>query len=118
MSEGERRRGDDSTEPDAPKPSFFATPTVDVPSESRSLFCATLGPVERGTGDQSGIALNLPDSQGALLVAQGIATPGVFYAGIGASCDLLPGFTYSGVWVDHVGHVVPGVTVYPYYVAS
>ena len=39
--------------------------------------------------------------------------PANFYQGIGASCDLLPGFTYSGVWVDHVGDVVPGVAVYP-----
>jgi len=58
-------------------------------------------------------SLNLPDSQGALLVEQGLATPAIFYEGIGASCDLLPGFTFSGTWVDHVGDVVTGVAVYP-----
>ncbi len=45
-------------------------------------------------------------------------TPGIFYAGVGVSCDLLPGFTFSGLWVDHVGEVVPGVAVYPYYVPA
>jgi hypothetical protein len=37
---------------------------------------------------------------------------------MGASCDVLPGYTYSGTWVDHVGNVVPGVAVYPLYVAG
>jgi len=63
-------------------------------------------------------SLNLPDSQGALLVEQGLATPAIFYEGIGASCDLLPGFTFSGTWVDHVGDVVTGVAVYPYFVPA
>ena len=89
--------------------------TVEAPSESRSLYCSTSGPVARGNAEGSGIALNLPESQGALLVAKGLATPGIFYAGYGVSCDLLPGFSYSGFWVDHVGDVVPGVAVYPYY---
>jgi hypothetical protein len=92
--------------------------TVDVPSESRSLYCSTNGPVERGNAEGSGFALDLPESQGALLVEKGLATPGIFYAGIGVSCDLLPGFTYSGVWVDHVGDVAPGVAVYPYYIPT
>ena len=45
-------------------------------------------------------------------------TPGVYYAGIGVSCDLLPGFTYSGFWVNNVGDAAPGVAVYPYYVPT
>ena len=52
------------------------------------------------------------------LVEQGLANPGIFYAGVGVSCDLLPGFTYSGLWVDHVGNVAPGDAVYPYYVPA
>ena len=51
-------------------------------------------------------------------MANGLATPGIFYAGYGVSCDLLPGFSYSEFWVDHVGDVVPGVAVYPYYVPT
>jgi hypothetical protein len=91
------------------------TPTAQVipsgpppapPAESRSLFCSTKGSA----------ALDLPDSEGALLVGQGLATPAIFYAGVGVSCELLPGFTYAGYWVDHVGDQVPGVAVYPYYV--
>ena len=65
-----------------------------------------------------GIALNLLDSQGALLVEMGLAEPANFYQGIGASCDALPGFKYSGLWVDHVGEVVPGVAVYPLFVTE
>jgi hypothetical protein len=91
---------------------------VQAPSASRSLYCSTAGPADRRNADGSGVALNLPDSQGALLVEKGIATPGIFYAGLGVSCDQLPGFTYAGVWVDHVGEVVPGVAVYPYYVPT
>jgi hypothetical protein len=49
-----------------------------------------------------GIALNLTETQGELMVEMGLVKPANFYQGIGASCDLLPGFTYSGVWVDHV----------------
>ena len=96
----------------------FPTVTVQAPPESRSLYCSTNGPQERGNAVGSGVALDLPDSQGALLVEKGLATPGIFYAGIGVSCDVLPGFTYAGVWVDHVGEVVPGVAVYPYYVPT
>jgi hypothetical protein len=96
----------------------FPPVTFEAPSESRSLYCSTKGPVERGNAEGAGVALNLPDSQGALLVDEGLATPAIFYAGIGVSCDLLPGFTSAGVWVDHVGEVVPGVAVYPYYVPT
>ena len=106
----------DDSQPTAEDP--FLTVTVQAPSESRSLYCSTNGPAERGNADGSGVALNLPDSQGALLVEKGLATPGIFYAGIGVSCDLLPRFTYAGVWVDHVGEVVSGVAVYPYYVPT
>jgi hypothetical protein len=82
--------------------------TVETPSESRSLYCS----------DGSGVALNLYDSQGALLVAKGLATPAIFYSGVGVSCDVLPGFRYSGSWVDHVGNVVQGVAVYPLFVPT
>jgi hypothetical protein len=111
---------DDSSPKNDPKhaanehSSSVATPAP----ESRSIYCSTTGLVERPNDEQAGIALNLPDSQGALLVAKGLATPGIYYEGIGVSCDVLPGFTYSGVWVDHVGDVVPGVAVYPYYVPA
>jgi hypothetical protein len=106
---------------DEPAPTQQAiafTPPAAPPSESRSLFCATKGWADRGNGDAPGVALNLPDGQGALLVAQGLATPAIFYAGVGVSCDLRPGFGYAGYWVDHVGDVVPGVAVYPYYVPN
>jgi hypothetical protein len=89
-----------------------------VPQESRSLYCSTNGPAFRANGDGMGIALNLPDTQGALLVELGLARPANFYQGVGASCDLLPGFTDSGAWVDHVGEVVPGVAVYPLFVPA
>jgi hypothetical protein len=65
-----------------------------------------------------GIALNLPDTQGALMVQLGLVRAANFYEGIGASCDLLPGFKDSGLWVDHVGDVVPGVAVYPLFVTA
>ena len=86
--------------------------------ESRTVFCSTTGPAFRANGDGMGIALNLFTSQGALLVELGLVTPAIFYEGVGASCDLLPGFAYSGTWVDNVGNVVPGVAVYPYYVPA
>ena len=107
---------EDEGEPAAVSPS--PPDMVEAPSESRSLYCSTKGPVERGNSEGAGVALNLADSQGTLLVEKGLATPAIFYAGIGVSCDLLPGFTYAGVWVDHVGAVVPGVAVYPYYVPT
>ena len=97
-----------------------AGPSVEayVPQESRALYCSTNGPAFRANGDGMGIALNLPDTQGAFLVELGLARPANFYQGVGASCDLLPGFTDSGVWVDHVGEVVPGVAVYPLFVPA
>ena len=92
--------------------------TAASPSGPRSLYCSTKGPVNRGDGEGPGIALNLHDSQGAFLVEQGLVTPAIFYAGVGVSCDHLPGFVYSGLWVDHVGDVVEGIAVYPYYVPA
>jgi len=89
-----------------------------VAPESRSLYCSTNGPAYRANGEGMGIALNLPDTQGALMVQLGLARPASFYQGIGASCDLLPGFKDSGLWVDHVGDVVPGVAVYPLFVTA
>ena len=89
-----------------------------VPQESRSVYCSTNGPAHRANGDGMGIALNLLDSQGALMVEMGLVMPANFYQGIGASCDQLPGFKNSGVWVDHVGDVVPGVAVYPLFVTG
>ena len=65
-----------------------------------------------------GIALNLPDSVGALMVQLGLVKPATFYLGIGATCEQLPGFKDSGLWVDHVGDVVPGVAVYPLFVTA
>ena len=89
-----------------------------VPQESRSIYCTTNGPAHRANGDGMGISLNLLDSQGALMVEMGLVTPANFYQGIGASCDVLAGFKYSGLWVDHMGDVVPGVAVYPLFVAA
>ena len=107
--------GDDG--PQAPELGL-STAAFDPPSESRAVYCSTKGPVDRGDPQGAGVALNLPMSEGALLVEQGLANPGIFYAGVGVSCDLLPGFTYSGLWVDHVGNVAPGDAVYPYYVPA
>jgi hypothetical protein len=110
-SAGDSTAEEHPSAPTEPRPSS-------VPEESRSLYCSTHGQVDRGGADGSGVALDLPDSQGALLVERGLATPAIFYAGVGVSCDVLPGYTYAGFWVDHVGDVVPGVAVYPYYVAT
>ena len=52
------------------------------------------------------------------MVEMGLVRRANFYEGIGASCDSLAGFTYAGVWVDHVGNVVPGVAVYPLFVTE
>jgi hypothetical protein len=65
-----------------------------------------------------GVALNLTDSQGERMVALGLVTPARFYEGLGATCDVLPGYTYGGYWVDHMGVAVPGVAVYPLYVVG
>jgi hypothetical protein len=89
-----------------------------VPQESRTLFCSTHGPAYRAHGEGMGIALNLPDSQGALMIQLGLVKPATFYQGIGATCDQLPGYKDSGLWVDHVGDVVPGVAVYPLFVTA
>lgn len=48
------------------------------PSETRSLYCSTKGPVDRGNGERPGIALDLPENQGVFLVERGLATPAVF----------------------------------------
>jgi len=105
--------GSEHSSPELPSATASAPP-----AESRTLYCSTKGPVERGNGELPGIALNLPESEGALLVEKGLATPASFYAGFGVSCDVLPGFVFSGVWVDHVGDMGPGVGVYPYYVPA
>jgi len=115
QGEDEEETGDDGLE--APELGL-ATAAFDPPSESRALFCSTKGPVDRADPEGAGVALDLPMSEGARLVEQGLANPGIFYAGVGVSCDLLPGFTYSGLWVDHVGNVAPGDAVYPYYVPA
>ena len=91
---------------------------VSVPQEPRTLYCSTNGPAHRANGDGMGIALNLTESQGALMVEMGLVRPANFYQGIGASCDSQPGFKDSGLWVDHVGDVVPGVAVYPLFVTA
>ena len=121
--QGEGQGDDQGSEDDAgaPEPlgqSSMGTAEIETPQEARSLYCSTNGPAIRANGEGMGIALNLFGSQGALLVDLGLATPAIFYQGIGASCDLLPGFTYSGTWVDNVGEVVPGVAVYPYFVPT
>ena len=97
---------------------WFSAQTPEPPEESRSLYCSTTGPLDRGSAEGAGVALNLFDSQGASLVEKGLVTPARFYEGLGVSCDVLPGFTYTGVWVDHVGDVTPGSAVYPYFVLA
>jgi hypothetical protein len=113
--------GDDTTPESDPQPltgeRWFSFVAAEPPSESRSLYCSTVGPAEPSDLDRPGIALDLPDSQGALLVEKGLATPAIFYEGVGASCDVLPGFTDSGTWVDHVG-TVTGEGIYPYFVPA
>ena len=52
------------------------------------------------------------------MVQLGLVKPATFYQGIGASCEQLPGFKDSGLWVDHVGEVVSGVAVYPLFVTA
>jgi hypothetical protein len=112
---------DNSGSTNDPAPTSLVLPTGSsswAPGESRSLYCSTKGLVDRGNGEPPGVALNLTESQGVLLVEQGLVTPGIFYEGLGVTCDVLPGFVYAGYWVDHVGDVVPGVAVDPYYVPS
>ena len=89
-----------------------------MPQESRSIYCSTNGPAHRANGDGMGIALNLLDTQGALMVEMGLVRPANFYQGIGASCDRSLGSRTPVVWVDHMGDVVPGVAVYPLFVTA
>jgi hypothetical protein len=117
----DERQEDDSALEQDPTPTSLVPATgspASAPGETRTLYCSTNGPVDRGTGERPGVALNLPESQGALLVEKGLVTPAIFYAGLGVSCDVLPGYVYAGFWVDHVGDVVAGVSVYPYYVPA
>ncbi|MGA8486709.1 MAG: hypothetical protein WB684_06550 [Gaiella sp.] len=118
--EGQTPDDEDNSKND-PAPTSLVLPTGSAswaPGESRSLYCSTKGLVDRGNDEHPGVALNLTESQGVLLVEQGLVTPAIFYAGLGTSCDVLPGFVYAGYWVDHVGDLVPGVAVYPYYVPN
>jgi len=101
-----------------PAPAARAAADLHVPQGQRSIYCSTNGPAFRANGDGMGVALNLLDEQGALMVEMGLATPAIFYQGIGASCDVLPGFKDSGLWVGHVGDVVPGVALYPLFVPA
>ncbi len=121
QDQGQTPDEDNSGPKNDPAPTSLVLPTGSAswtPGESRSLYCSTKGPVDRGNGEHPGVALNLTESPGVLLVEQGLVTPGNFYAGLGVTCDVLPGFVYAGYWVDHVGDVVPGVAVYPYYVPN
>ena len=95
-----------------------ASATSEDSQEPRSLYCVVAGKTLPADWNGMGPALNLLDSQGDLLVQMGVVTPARFYAGLGASCDILPGYTYAGYWVDHMGGVVPGVAVYPFYVTG
>ena len=120
QDEGQTPDDEDNSKND-PAPTSLVLPTGSAswaPGESRSLYCSTKGLVDRGNDEHPGVALNLTESQGVLLVEQGLVTPAIFYAGLGTSCDVLPGFVYAGYWVDHVGDLVPGVAVYPYYVPN
>jgi hypothetical protein len=129
-TDGDEENGDDETGNENPgnenqqneDPGYEEPGTASVefyvPQESRSLYCSTNGPAYRANDDGMGIALNLPDTQGTLMVQLGLVRPANFYQGIGATCDQLPGFKDSGLWVDHVGDVVPGVAVYPLFVTA
>jgi hypothetical protein len=109
--------GDESGNSDS-APAAGPSVEVYVPQESRSVYCSTNGPAYRANGEGMGVTLNLLDTQGTLMVELGLARPASFYQGIGASCDLLTGFKDSGLWVDHIGDVVPGVAVYPLFVTA
>lgn len=117
-SENEEENEDQSEGPGTNEAGSQAQNQTFEHAEPRTVFCSTVGLAFRANGDGMGIALNLFASQGALLVELGLAAPAIFYEGVGASCDVLPGFVYSGQWVDNVGDVVPGVAVYPYYVPT
>jgi hypothetical protein len=111
-NQGNENQGNENQGASAPTPGSW------VSQEPRSLYCLLAGKTPPAEWNGMGPALNLFDSQGELLVQMGVATPARFYQGLGASCDVLPGYTYAGAWVDHVGIVVPGVAVYPFYVAG
>jgi hypothetical protein len=111
-NQGNENQGNESQGVSAPAPSPV------VSQEPRSLYCVLAGKTPTADWSGMGPALNLFDSQGELLVQMGVVTPARFYQGLGASCAVLPGYTYAGTWVDHVGSVVPGVAVYPFYVAG
>ena len=114
--QGDQGGGDENSENGTVGPSEGGhAPSVseDVGTEPRSLFCLTTAPAN-GTE----VSVNLLDSQGEHLVGLGVVSPARFYEGLGASCDVLPGYEYAGYWVDHVGGVVPGVAVYPLYVVA
>jgi hypothetical protein len=112
---GEDPGGDDAGNTSGPASSPSGAP---APQGQRALFCSANGPAFRANGEGMGVALNLLDEQGALLVELGLASPAMYYQGIGASCDVLPGFTYANRWVDHVGDVVSGVAIYPLFVRA
>jgi hypothetical protein len=114
---GDEESGDEESGDEGSGQAHAASGEVSVPQEPRTLYCSTNGPAHRANGDGMGIALNLLDSQGALMVEMGLVRPANFYQGVGASCDLLPGFKDSGLWVDHMGDAVPGVAVYPLFLA-
>jgi hypothetical protein len=111
-NQGNENQGNENQGASAPAPNSW------VSQEPRSLYCVLAGKTSPADWNGMGPALNLFDSQGELLVQMGVATPARFYQGLGASCDVLPGYVYAGMWVDHVGSVVPGVAVYPFYVAG
>ena len=95
-----------------------ASSTAEASQEPRSLYCVVAGKTLPADWNGMGPALNLFDSQGDLLVQMGVVTHARFYERLGASCDILPGYTYAGYWVDHMGGVVPGVAVYPFYITA
>jgi hypothetical protein len=109
-------QGNENTGSSGGGPASFSI--SEAPQESRSLYCLIAGKTAPADWQGMGRALNLFDSQGEFLVQMGVVTSARFYQGLGASCDVLPGYTYSGTWVDHVGNVVPGVAVYPLYVSG
>jgi hypothetical protein len=115
---GDQRLGDNVGPTDGSGQGSIGGAEIEIAQEARSLYCSTNGPAFRANGEGMGIALNLFSSQGALLVELGLAKPAIFYQGVGASCDVLPGFTYAGTWVDNVGDVVPGVAVYPLFLPT
>ena len=105
--------GDEETE----GPASSSPVDVNVPQESRSVYCSMNGLAHRANGEGMGISLNLRHA-GRIDGRARACEIGEHYESIGASCDALPRFKDSGVWVDHVGDVTPGVAVYPLFVAA